>query len=159
MINIPEMMPPIEAVGVGHTLDAHVTGDYVSLKDVNMAFIVCHVLQGNAAITYFEPKQATAVAGTSAKALTNNCGIWSCLDCAAGDAMTKRTDAKSYNLDAGVKHKIVVFQIDPASLDIANGFDCLSIYADTSNAANLLAAQYYLVRRNAEDAPASAISD
>jgi hypothetical protein len=140
-------------------LDAHKTGDYVSLKNVQMAFIVCNVLQGDAGITFLEPRQASLVDGTGAKVLTNNVPIWSNLDVSASDTLVRRTDAKSYALDAGVHNKQVVFQIDPASLDVANGFDCLTIYADTSAAGNLIAAEYFLAMRYSEDVPPAVITD
>jgi hypothetical protein len=141
------------------TLDAHRTGDYVSLKNCQMAFIVCHVLQGNAAQTFLEPRQATAVAGTGVKALANTVPIWANLDVSATDTLARATDALSYELDAGVHSKMVVFQVDPSKLDVANGFDCLTIYADTSNAANLLSAEYFLAMRYSEDIPPAAITD
>ena len=37
-------------------------------------------------------------------------------------AMVRRTDAAgTYTTDAGVKHKIVVFKVNPSMLDMANG--------------------------------------
>jgi hypothetical protein len=35
---------------------------------------------------------------------------------------------------------MVVFEIDPASLDVANGFDCVYLSTGASNAANITAA-------------------
>lgn len=119
------------------------TGDYVSLKNaVGPVYIICHITQGNAATIALTPNQATAVAGTGTKALTSDVPIWVNLDCAASDLFTAATAAKDYTTDAGVKHKIVVFRIDPASLDLANGFNCITILTGASNAANITEAQF-----------------
>jgi hypothetical protein len=48
-------------------------GDYVSLKDASRIFVVAHITQGNAATVALTLFQATAVAGTGEKAITNAC--------------------------------------------------------------------------------------
>ena len=116
-VHIPESVKPVRCLEP-QTMAATATGDYVSLKNVDMAFIVAHLTQGNAATQRLSPYQATNVAAASEKVLSNVVPIWSNLDCAAADLLVKRTAAVSYTTDAGVKHKIVVFQIDPATLDI-----------------------------------------
>jgi hypothetical protein len=120
-------------------------GDYVSLKNGSRLFIVVHITQGNAATVALTVFQASAVAGTGEKAITNTVPIWSNLDTATSDALVRRTDAVSYMTDAAVKNKVVVFQIDAASLDVANGFDCVCVKTGASNAANITQAAYYLV--------------
>ena len=136
------------------------TGDYLSLKNCLKAFIVFHVTQGNAATIAVTPRQASAVAGTGVKDLTNNCNIWRNLDTATSDTLVRVTDAKTLTTDAAVKNKIVVFEIDPgACLDIANGFDCVTLVTGASNAANITQAMAYLVPRFAEATVPSAIVD
>lgn len=121
------------------------TGDYITLKNITgPVYIVCHITQGNAATIALTPKQATAVAGTGVKALTSDVPIWTNLDTAAGDLFTSQTAAKDYTTDAGVKNKIVVFRIDPASLDLANGFNCITIVTGASHAANITEAQFVI---------------
>lgn len=119
------------------------TSAYVSLKNAHKAFIVVHMTQGNAATVLLSPLQASAVAGTGSKAGPTT-RIWANLDTAASDALARATDAATYTTDAGVKLKIVVFEIDPAALDVANGFDCIGISTGASNAANITAAVAYL---------------
>lgn len=135
------------------------TGAYVSLKNVNVAFVVVHITQGNAATIALTIEQATAVAGTSSKAITASVPIWSNLDVSASDTLVRRTDAVSYTTDAGVKNKIVVFQIDPATLDIANGFDCIVVKTGASNVANITQAVYLLDERYQQATPPTAIAD
>jgi hypothetical protein len=136
------------------------TGDYISVKDASRVFVVVHITQGNAATVALTIEQATAVAGTGSKAITNVVPIWSDLDTATGDALVRRTDAVSYTTDAAVKNKIVVFQVDAASLDTNNGFDCLVVKTGASNAANITQAMYYLVgQRYPQATPPAAITD
>jgi len=86
--------------------------------------------------------------------------IWANLDCAASDALVRQTDAVSYTTDAELKHKIVVFEIDPATLDLVNGFDCLVVITGASDVANITQAMYYLVDdRYKQATPPSAIVD
>lgn len=147
-------LPPIEAIAQGSTGDANpLDGDYISMKNApNGVAVVVHIDQANAATIAISINQATAVAGTGAKALANSVPIFTNLDCAAGDLLTRQTDAVSYTTDAGVKHKIVIFEIRPEDLDVANGFDCISVSCAQSNAANLIGAVYVpLGRRYANE--------
>lgn len=120
------------------------TSAYVSLKNYHKAYIVVHMTQGNAATVLLSPLQASAVAGTGSKAAPTS-RIWANLDTAASDTLARATDAATYTTDAGVKLKIVVFEIDPSALDLANSFDCVGISTGASNAANITAAVAYLV--------------
>ena len=135
-------------------------GDYVSLRDAARVFVVVHITQGNPAAVALTLFQATAVAGTGEKAIANAVPIWSDLDTAAGDTLVARTAAVSYTTDAGVKNKVVVFEVDAAALDINNGFDCLCVKTGASNAANITQAMYYLVgHRYPQATPPAAITD
>lgn len=135
------------------------TGAYVSLKNAHKAYIVCHITQGNAATIALSPKQATAVAGTSAKAVTT-ARIWADEDVATSDALVRQSDAASYTTGAGTTNKVVVFELDPSALDVAGGFDCVSISTGASNVANLTAAVAYLTPlRYPAATPPSAVVD
>ncbi len=126
---------------------ADLAGDYVSLKNAEHVTVVVHITQGNAAVVPITINQAKAVAGTDAKALAKAVPIWANLDCAASDLPTRQTDAVAFSTDAGVKHKIVVFEIPAEALDVAGGFTCLQVAAATSHASNLISAQYIVTKR------------
>lgn len=160
MVNsLPEVFKIVEALEPA-TDAAGRTGDYVSLKNYRTCFIVLHITQGNAATIAITVEQASAVAGTGHKAITVPVPIWSNLDCAASDTLVARTAAVSYTTDAGVKHKQVIFQVDSSTLDIANGFDCLTVITGASNAGNITSAQYYLAGARFQQAtPPAAITD
>jgi hypothetical protein len=118
---------------------------YITLKNCHKAYCVIHITQGNAATILLTINQATAIAGTGTKVLANAVPIWANLDTAAAEALVKATDAVNYTTDAGVKNKIVIFEIDPARLDVAGGFDCVNVSTGASNAANITQAMWYLV--------------
>lgn len=136
------------------------TSSYVSLKNYHKCFIVVPITQGNAATILLTPLQASAVAGTGSKALSQNCRIWSNLDYATNDVMTARTAAKNYTTDAGTKNKVVVFEIDPAELDQANGFDCIGFSTGASNVANITSGLVILMdARYPQAEPPTAVTD
>ena len=157
MIRLVEQTKIVEAITP--QAGAAITGDYVSLKNASMAYVVVHVAQGAADVMAISIEQATVVAGTDSKVITEVVPIWSNLDCAASDTLVARTAAVNYSLDAGAKHKVVIFKIDPASLDVANDFDCITVKTSASNAANITSAMYYLVEKYSQATPPSAIVD
>lgn len=118
-------------------------GRFVSLKNALKAFIILHIDQGNAATILISVTQASAVAGTGAKVITT-ARIWAAVDLSVSDALVRQADAANYTTDAGVKEKQVVIEIDPATLDVANGFDCIRVNTGASNAANITQAMYVL---------------
>lgn len=139
---------------------AAITGDYVSLKNYGKAYVIVHVAQGAADVMAISIEQATVVAGTDSKVITNVVPIWSNLDCAASDTLVERTAAVNYSLDVGLKHKTVVFEIDPALLDVAHDFDCICVKTGASNAANITSALYILTdAKYSQATPPAAITD
>jgi len=77
----------------------------------------------------------------------------------ASDTLVRQTAAVSFTTSAAQKHKIVIFQIDPATLDMANSFDCITVKTAASDATNITAAQYYLVTDYPQATPPAAITD
>lgn len=136
------------------------TGTYKSLKHANRASIVVKVNQGNAATILITPLQASAVAGTGSKALTNNVPIY-VKDSDAAGTWTRVADGKNYTTSAGTTIKYVRFDLDPAAaLDVANGFDCVTVSTGASNAANITSADLVLgPMRYAEELAQPAIAD
>jgi len=121
---------------------SELTGDWINLENCNHLAVEAHIKQDNAATIALTIEQAKDVSGTDAKAITEAVPIFANQDCAAGDTLTRQTDAVSFTTSATLKNKIVVFEIDPATLDKANGFKCLRIKAGASDAANIVSARY-----------------
>jgi hypothetical protein len=135
------------------------TGSYVTLKNAHKAFLVFHIHQGNAATIALSVEQATAVAGTSAKALSV-VRWWACINESSSDVLVRQTDGASYTTDAGTQDKIVVAEIDPGDLEMANSFITIAPVTGASNVANLTSCIAMLTpMRYAADQPPTAIAN
>lgn len=155
-MNLPEKFKIVQALQPA-TDAAGREGDVVSLKNANKAWIVAHITQGDANTVALTVSQCQHVNNVGIKAITNAVPIWANQDLAAGDTLTRQTDAVNFTTSAAVKHKMVIFEIDPCTLDTANGFDCITITTGASNVGNLTSAVYYLDMRFQEDVPPSVI--
>jgi hypothetical protein len=141
--SLPQQLKAV--IGLAPAADAGGrTGTYVTLKNAHKAFIIVQITQGNAATVALTPFQAKNVAALSEKVLSNVVAIYANLDTGASDLLVRATDAVNYTTDAGVKNKMIVFEIDPGSLDTNNGFDCITIKTGASNAGNITSALYLL---------------
>lgn len=157
-ISMPAQFPPVQLLA-GATDAAGRTSNYVSLKNMLKAWIVCEVAQGNAAQVTFSPLQAQDVSGTNSKAV-NSVPNWANEDCATSDSLVAQALAASYQTGAATKNKIVVFEIDPATaLDIAGGFDCIGVSTSASNAGNVTSAQIYGLNRYQQATPPTALTN
>lgn len=154
LISLPESYKIVEAITP--QVGAAITGDYVSLKNANRAFVVVHVAQGNAATMAITIEKATDVAATGSTAITTVVPIWANEDCATSDTLVRQTDAVSFTTSAALKHKVVVFQIDPATL---GAYDCITVKTAASHADNLTSAIYLLDERYKQATPPTAITD
>jgi hypothetical protein len=150
----------VQALEAKNYTGAAGTGAYISLKNAGHVTIVIQTgawAGGTAAVTL---KQATAIAGTANKALsfgtqyTNVAGTTT-------DLLTATAVASdTFNLSAA--NATHVIEVDAASLDIANGFDCLSLQVASPGANADLYAAFYVVDgplRYAGVTPPSAITD
>lgn len=143
IIQIPETLVPVDTMSPAADAGGR-TGVYIPLKYGVKYWLVYYITQGNAATIALTPQQATDTSGTGAKAI-NAVPIWTNLDSIAGTSFTRQTDAASYTTDAGVKHKIVAFQLSPArALDIANSFYCIAPQTGASNAANITSCMLFI---------------
>lgn len=139
-MNLVENAKIVEAITP--QVGAAITGDYISMKNANHVTVLVHVNQANAATMAITLEQATAVAGTNSKAIGKEVPIYLVADAAVSDAFVRQTDAVAYTTSDTTKHKIVAFEVDAEDLDIAGGFDCLTVKTAASNAANITSAVY-----------------
>lgn len=114
------------------------TGVYATAKNAHKITLKFLINQGNAATVAITPQQATNVSGAGAKAITM-ARWWATVDDTAvgGDVLVRQTDGASFTTDAGLKPKRVYCEIDPADLDMANGFICVAPQTGASNASNI----------------------
>jgi len=129
------------------------TSTYKSLRNVSgKVAIVCRVNQGNAAQVTFTPLQAQDSSGTGSKAIPS-VPIFVNSDTTVSDTLVAQTAAASYQTSATTKDKFVVFEFDPAELDMANGFNHIAVQTSASNAANITEAFMEAIGRYQQAAP------
>lgn len=121
------------------------TPDYVSLKYYERIMILVQVKNATtvtgSAITL---KQATAVAGTSEKALSFS-KAWRNIDTGAADVLSEFTvSSDTFTTDStNSKNLMYVMEVKAEDLDVNSGFDC--IRAGTGNAtAATVSVTYFL---------------
>lgn len=135
--------------------------DYVSLRGYAGATIVIMVDNATTvtggAVTL---KQATAVAGTSEKALAFASYLAN-TDVGASDTLTETTaTSNTFTTDTtDAKNQLFVIEVDAASLDVANGFDCIRV--DVASMANAVEGVLYILHgaRYASPIAQAAITD
>jgi hypothetical protein len=147
--------------GLAPILPNSSTPDYVSLKNHSKftAIIVCdnNTTVTGSAITL---KQATAVAGTSEKALAFS-WVYQNEDTAASDVLVKTavTSDTFTTDDTNAKNLIYVIEADVADLDVSGGFDCVRVGAGDA-VASIVSITYILGgSRYNHDVSVTAITD
>lgn len=136
---------------------AAMSDKYVSLKNYERLTILIQTgawAGGTAAVTL---KQATAVAGTSAKALSfakqfNDVTT-------SGTLVETAVVSDTFNLDTA--SKLYVIEVDASSLDLAGGFDCITAAIASPGAnADLYSVTYVLSgARYQQSTPPSPLAD
>lgn len=142
------------------TTNAAITGDYVSLKNVITGTVVVNLTQAVGHATQVSLYQAKDVSGTGAKPLTNSVPVWANEDVSLGDSLIRQTDGVSYTVANTAKNKQVVFHIDPARLDVNDGFTCLNVRIGASTqVTNFACAEFILDSKYAGDVLSSVVVD
>ena len=154
---LPERFKIVDASAGPVTTSGGVTFDYVSLKNVHMAYLSIQLTQAVGHATVIQPQMATAVTPTGATSITYSANWWENEDTAASDTLVKQTAATSATVTDDVKKKQVIFQIDPAQLGAT--YDVLGCtVSDSSQATDFVSAQYFLEMRYPQATPPTAIS-
>jgi len=146
--NFPIMIIPTTPGGAGKN------GINISLKNAHKAYIICINEKGADATqctwTLAQSSgNAGSAAGTNEKAMTNVVPIWYTDNAALDNSLTAATAAKSYQQAVTQSvTQIVMFEIVPEQcMDIANGFDCVTVNASDPAAANYITAFAYIEPR------------
>jgi hypothetical protein len=143
-MSLLELARPVAAImPISKAASAVASGAWISLKNVNKLGIM--VMVGAGAGTFnVTLQQATAVAGTGAKALAFTKAVVNSSAIAA-DSFTRTTVvANSLPLTA---NDVALIDIDPADLDINNDFDCVQVVVTESGGASAqLVSAHYIVK-------------
>ena len=158
--SIPNEFKIVDATAGCVTTNGGVTGQYASLKNAHKATLVLSFTQAVAHATVVTIRQATAVAGTDVKDITVNVPIWANEATATNDTLVVKTAAKTYTLGNTIAKKQVVVEIDPATLDVAGGFDVAGFtLSNSAQATNFVSGVWILETRYAQATPPTAVAD
>ena len=157
IVHIPEQFKVVAGTAGIVTTNGGVTCDYVSLKNINMAWIVLQFYQAVGQATVVNPHRATAVAPVGSVAIAHNAPHWLNADVATSDTLVRGADGTTATLDAGQTDQLLVIQIDPAQM--GDTYDVLGCVITTSGQANFVSVVYYLETRYAQATPPAAITD
>ena len=130
---LPQLLDLFQIVSGNVPIDlgaGALTGDYVSLKNYHTCSILFFKDVGTTdEDTTLTLRQAKTVAGGSVKDLTfNRYGYKSGADLAAVGTFTRVTDNNAATLVLeGELQKIVIIEVPVREMDIANGFDCITL--------------------------------
>lgn len=154
-----EAIHPVDATAGVVTTNGGVTGQYISLKNVRYVWLKLQFTQAVGHATAVTIKQATAIAGTGVKT-GPTCNIWLNEATATNDTLVAQTAGTSVTLTNDIKKKMVVIAVDPASLDINNGFDVLGFsISDSSQATNFVCGSYECEMNYAQATPPTVLTD
>ena len=113
-------------------------GDWISLKNYRKALVVLFATAGTAGQDpVFTLRQASAVAGTGAKALDFTVvyeKVGALTGVAAWTRVTQAAANTYTNAVSGEAQNIIVVEVDAASLDVDNGFDCIQLQVPDTGA-------------------------
>jgi hypothetical protein len=132
----------VQALAAANYTGATGSGTYISLKDVGHVTIIIQTggwAGGTAAVTI---NQATDVAGDGAKALAFTQQYTDVASVGNGLVATAVT-SNTFNLSAA--NATHVIEVDAASLDLVNSFDCLSVQVASPGSNNDYYAGVYVL--------------
>lgn len=149
--------------GIASVVPSTTTPDYVSLRNYGRCTIVILVKNATtvtgSAITV---KQATAVAGTSEKAVAFT-KAYRNIDTAAagGDALEEfAVTSDTFTTDStNSKNLLYVIEITEGMLDVAGGFDCIRLGTGDATAADVTALYILWPAKYSKSIPPAAITD
>ena len=120
----------------------------ISLKDVSgKLYVLCNVYPAGGAAMALVPQTDALVAFGSAAVLTVAQRIWYVADASTTDLLVEQTAAVNFTTDADANPKLVIFEIDPATL--AAGEDCFRISVTNVPNGDAVAITYIYVPRYA----------
>ena len=159
IVHLPEQFKIVQGSVGAQTTTGGFVGDTVSLKNVNMAWIVLHFDQAVGHATVINPMKATlAVGAVGSTAITHDAPNWINDAAQTSDALPRGADATTVTVGAAISEKVVVIQIDPAQL--GDTFDCMGCNITTGgDATNFVSILYYLEMRYGQATLQAVITD
>ena len=158
IVHLPEHFKIVQGAAGCETTNGGVTGDIVSLKNCNMAWIVLNFDNAVGHATVINPMRATAVLPAGSVAIAHNAPNWVNDAAQTSDTLVRGADGTTVTVGNAISSKVVVIQIDPAQM--GDTFDCMGCNITTGGAAdNFVSIVYYLETRYGQATPPAAITD
>lgn len=174
--DLMESIQIVSAFAPGTDINTDASGDWVSLKGFDGCLVVFHKAAGTAGDDpSIKLQQATAVAGTGAKALTFNhiyhkigatalsaIGTFTKVELATPTDDLDLVSVNGVDLLTDVGESLIVVNVRASDLDVDGGFDCVNLEIEGDDIGNATLASAYYVLYNARHPGAvvkSAISD
>ena len=95
---------------------AVLTGDYICLKNAQMAWVIFHFNSANSTAEVVGINMASDSTPSDATPVTAVMPIWHNAACATSDINVRETDAVSHAFAAAATDQMIIFQVDPAAL-------------------------------------------
>jgi len=157
IVHLPEQFKIVTGAYV-RTTENGFTANFVSLKNINMAWIVIEALQAVGHATVINPQRATAVAPTGNVAIAHSAPNWLNANIATNDTLVRGADGTTAAFDVGGNNQLMVIQIDPAQL--GDTYDCMGVVVTTGgDSTNFVTITYFLETRYGQATPPTAVVD
>jgi hypothetical protein len=134
--------------------------DYICCKNAHRVTFLIYTWGTTATTFVLSLREATDVAAGTTSAVTKVWPAWKVISTIATDALTKvATDAASLTIDPDGTDStlLAVIQWDPSKH--AAGYDCISVWGTTGNAADYCTITAIIEERYAQAIPPAAITD
>lgn len=139
------------------TTNAALTSQVITLKNAIRCWLVLHFTQAVGFASVPTIKQATDIAAAT-NAAGPSCRIWANEDTSVNDTLVAQTAGASYAIGSDTKNKMVVFEIDPATL--TDGYDCVyCTIATSSQATDFVSGEWQIQTNFKQSTPPTAILD
>ena len=158
IVHLPEQFKIVQGSAGAVTTNGGFVGDTVSLKNINMAWIVLNFDNATGHATVINPMRATAVLPAGSVAIAHNAPNWVNDAAQTSDTLVRGADGTTVTTGATITNKLVVIQIDPAQM--GDTFDVLGCVITASvEVTNFVAVEYILETRYGQATPPTAITD
>lgn len=139
------------------------TGHYISMKNVARGWAVVNFTLCTTGVMTVSLFQASAVAGTGAKAISNGVPYWYANATSSEDSLTQQstTPATSFSFSTSTGEKVVIFELNAGMFDTtgATPFDCVCIQAGGTSSSDFISAHYILEMRYQDSDTPSVLAD
>lgn len=155
-ISLPTKFKIVQAFAP-KTTNAALTSQVITVKNAIRVWLTLHFANAVGFASTPTIMQATEIAANTTAA-GPTCRVWANEDCAATDTLVGKTAGASYAVAADIKNKMVVFEIDPASL--TDTYDCVyCTIATSSQATNFVSGEWTIWTNFSQATPLTAILD